>query len=110
MPRTRVQRVGQESVSLQALGLLCSSGKGLMESRVMCTGEANYFRDYKRLGAIAKLATSYLGNAPMRTKPAAQQRPKAFHGIYMDFTQTVAIFIACEFASSVVDTLMVVAP
>src|SRR5215471_5832276 len=59
MPRTRVQRVGQESVSLQALGLLCSSGKGLMESRVMCTGEANYFRDYKRLGAIAKLATSY---------------------------------------------------
>src|SRR2546426_12218730 len=26
---------------------------------MMCTGEANYFRDYKRLGAIAKLATSY---------------------------------------------------
>jgi hypothetical protein len=25
----------------------------------MCTGEANYFRDYKRLGVIAKLATSY---------------------------------------------------
>ena len=25
----------------------------------MCTGEADYFRDYKRLGAIAKLATSY---------------------------------------------------
>ena len=51
-----------------------------------------------------------LGNAPMRTQPAAQQRPKAFHSIYMDFTQTVAIFIACEFASSVVNTLMVVAP
>jgi hypothetical protein len=37
---------------------LGSSGKGLIGSRVMCTGEANYFRDYKRLGAIAKLATS----------------------------------------------------
>ncbi len=25
------------------------------------SGEANYFRDYKRLGSIAKLATSYMG-------------------------------------------------
>jgi hypothetical protein len=31
-----------------------------MGSGVMCTGEANYFRDYKRLGGIAKLATSYI--------------------------------------------------
>src|SRR2546428_9388130 len=61
MPRTRVQRVGPESASLQAFGLLCSSGKGLMGRRVMYTGEADYFRDYKRLGAIAKLATSYYG-------------------------------------------------
>jgi len=45
--------------SLQALGLLCSSGKGLIGSRVMSTGEANYFGGYKRLGAFAKLATSY---------------------------------------------------
>src|SRR5881397_2754752 len=59
MPRTRVQRVGQESASLQALELLCSSDKGLIARRVMSTGEANYFRDYKRLGAFAKLATSY---------------------------------------------------
>src|SRR5262249_47520331 len=44
--------------SLQVFGLLCSSGKGLMGRRVRCTGETNYFRDYKRLGAIAKLATS----------------------------------------------------
>jgi hypothetical protein len=27
---------------------------------VRCHGEANYFRDYKRLEAIAKLATSYV--------------------------------------------------
>jgi len=32
-----------------------------MGRRVMYTGEADYFRDYKRLGAIAKLATSYYG-------------------------------------------------
>jgi hypothetical protein len=29
-----------------------------MGRSVRYTGEANYFRDYKRLGAIAKLATS----------------------------------------------------
>jgi hypothetical protein len=27
------------------------------------SGEANYFRDYKRLGSIAKLATSYRESA-----------------------------------------------
>jgi hypothetical protein len=30
-----------------------------MGGRVRCTGEANYFRYYKRLGVIAKLATGY---------------------------------------------------
>jgi hypothetical protein len=30
-----------------------------MGRRVRCIGEANYFIYYKRLGAIAKLATSY---------------------------------------------------
>jgi hypothetical protein len=30
-----------------------------MGRRVMYIGEADYFRDYKRLGVIAKLATSY---------------------------------------------------
>src|SRR4029450_11763779 len=35
---------------------------------------------------------------------------KAFHGIHMDFTKTIAIFVSSEFASSVVDTLMAVAP
>src|SRR5262249_18829578 len=59
MPRTRVQRVGPESVSLQAFGLLCSSCNGLMGSRVRGPREADYFRDYTRLGPIAKLATSY---------------------------------------------------
>jgi hypothetical protein len=30
----------------------------------MCTREADYFRDYKRLGAIAQLATSYMDDLP----------------------------------------------
>src|SRR6266702_2968400 len=46
----------------------------------------------------------------MRAKPTPKERPKAFHGIHMDFTKTVAIFVSSEFASSVVDTLMAVAP
>src|SRR5262249_2792852 len=51
-----------------------------------------------------------LGYAPMRAQPTPQERPEAFHGIHMHFTKTVAIFVSSEFASSVVDTLMVVAP
>jgi len=31
-----------------------------MGGRGRCTGYTNYFRDYKRLGPIAKLATSYV--------------------------------------------------
>jgi hypothetical protein len=30
-----------------------------MGSRVMRAGESHYFRDYKRLGEIAKLATTF---------------------------------------------------
>src|SRR5439155_21633433 len=59
MPRTPVRKVGQESASLQALVLWCSSCKGLMGGMVMRPGEANYYRYYKRLGAFAKFATSY---------------------------------------------------
>src|SRR4029453_1022143 len=46
----------------------------------------------------------------MGTKPAPQERPEPFHGIHMDFTKAIAIFIARKLASSVVDLLMVVAP
>src|SRR2546425_8385109 len=60
MPRTPVRRVGQESVSLQALVPWCSSCNGLMGGMVMRPREANYYRYYKRLGAFAKLATSYM--------------------------------------------------
>ena len=44
-------------------------------------------------------------NAPMGSKPTPQERPKAFHGIHMDFTKAVAIFIAGVLASSMVDIL-----
>src|SRR5690242_17425932 len=50
MPRTRVRRVGQESASLQAFGLLCSSGKGLIQGMWTRARRSNYFKDYKRLG------------------------------------------------------------
>src|SRR5712691_122034 len=46
----------------------------------------------------------------MRTKPTPQQRPEAFHGIHMDFTQAIAIFISGVLSSSMVDMLMVVSP
>src|SRR5262245_12311830 len=51
-----------------------------------------------------------LGYTPMRAQPTPQERPEAFHGMHMDFTKTIAIFVSSEFASSVVDTLMAVAP
>jgi hypothetical protein len=46
----------------------------------------------------------------MGTKPTPQERPKAFHGIHMDFTKSVAIFISGVLASSMVHTLMVISP
>src|SRR3989442_304648 len=46
----------------------------------------------------------------MRAQPAPQQRPKPFHGIHMDFTKAIAIFVSGVLASSMVDTLMVVSP
>ena len=51
-----------------------------------------------------------LGDAPMRTQPTAQQRPKPFHRIDMYFTKAVAIFIAGVLAPAVVDALMLIAP
>src|SRR5438874_9582789 len=63
MPRTPVRRGGQESVSLQAVVPWCSSCNRLMEEMVRCAREVNYFRYYKRLGPIAKLATSYQKDA-----------------------------------------------
>src|SRR5712692_4977401 len=46
----------------------------------------------------------------MGAKPAPQQRPEAFHGIHMDLTKAIAIFISGVLSSSMVDTLMVVSP
>src|SRR5215475_4318921 len=46
----------------------------------------------------------------MRPKPAPQQRPEPFPGIYLDFTKANSIFIASELSSSRIDTLMVVSP
>jgi hypothetical protein len=51
-----------------------------------------------------------LGDAPMRTQPTAQQRPKAFHRVDVHFAHAVAIVIAGKLTPSMVDTLMAVAP
>ena len=46
----------------------------------------------------------------MGTKPASQQRPKPFHGMYMDCTKPIAIFISRVLSSSMIDALMAVSP
>jgi hypothetical protein len=46
----------------------------------------------------------------MRAQPTPQERPDPFHGLHMDFTKAVAIFIASELAPSMVHTLMLVSP
>src|SRR6266571_3983415 len=46
----------------------------------------------------------------MGAQPAPQQRPEAFHGIHMDFTKAIPIFISGVLASSMVDALMLVSP
>src|SRR5215472_6633761 len=51
-----------------------------------------------------------LRNTPMRTQPTPQERPEAFHRVHVHFAKAVPIVIAGEFTSSVVDTLMGVAP
>src|SRR6266436_2454995 len=51
-----------------------------------------------------------LGNTPMGAQPAPQERPKPFHGIDMDFTKAVAIFISGVLSSPMIHMLMVVSP
>jgi len=42
----------------------------------------------------------------MWTTPAPQERSKSCHGIHMDFTKAIAIFISGVLALSMIDTLM----
>jgi len=51
-----------------------------------------------------------LRDAPVRAQPGAQQRPEAFHGVDVDLTEAVAVFVASVFAAPVADSLMPVAP
>jgi hypothetical protein len=46
-----------------------------------------------------------LGNTPMRAQPTPQERPKAFHGVYVHFAQAVSIVIAGKLASPMIDTI-----
>jgi hypothetical protein len=49
-----------------------------------------------------------LGNAPMRAQPTPQERPEAFHCVYVHFAKAVPVFISGKLASPMVDTLMIV--
>src|ERR1700750_2938641 len=91
----------------------------LLDSGVLADQQLNE-RTQQRFASLAdvvnKLKESQvkreflLGDAPMRTQPTPQQRSEAFHGIYMHFTKTVAIFVSRKFTPSMVDLLMTVAP
>jgi len=44
-----------------------------------------------------------LRNAPVRAQPGAQQRPKSFHRVGVDFAKAVAVLLAGILASGVAD-------
>ncbi len=46
----------------------------------------------------------------MGAKPAPQEGPKPFHGIHMDFTKAVPLFISGVLSPSMIHMLMVVSP
>src|SRR5215468_3669579 len=99
--------------------LPCKFDSLLLDSRVLRDQELNERRQ-QRFASLADVVHELkepqeereflLGNTPMRMKPTAQQGPEAFHCIHMHFTQAVAIVIAGELASPMVDALMVVSP
>src|SRR5262249_39418345 len=60
MPRTPVRRVGRESASLQPWVPWCSSCNRVLGEMVRGVGVVNYLGYYKKLGPIAKAATSYV--------------------------------------------------
>src|SRR5712691_1496322 len=61
---------------------------------VRCYGEANYFRYYKRLGAMVKLATSYngrrIGVFMMQNGPGAEN---GFGGVAQAYAESVPILL-----------------
>ena len=91
----------------------------LLDSGVLADQELNEFTQ-QRFASLADVVDKLeepevereflLRNAPMRTKPTPQQRPKALHRIHMHFTKPVAIFISGILTSPMVDTLMAVSP
>src|SRR4030095_3752264 len=99
--------------------ICCFGGALLLDSGVLADQQLNE-RTKQRFASLSDVVHKleetqverefFLGYAPMRAQPTPQERPEAFHGIHMDFTKTVAIVVSRECASSMVDTLMVVAP
>src|SRR5713101_2976182 len=98
---------------------ICSSLRLLLDSGVLADQELNELTQ-QCFASLADVVDKLeepevereflLRNAPMRTKPTPQQRPKALHRIHMHFTKPVAIFISGVLAPPMVDALMVVSP
>ncbi len=51
-----------------------------------------------------------LRDAPMRSQPGAQQRPKSFHRVDVDLTEAVPVLVAGILAAPMADRLVPVAP
>jgi len=51
-----------------------------------------------------------LRDAPIRTEPGTQQRPKTFHGVDVDLAEAVAVLVAGVFAAPMTDRLVPIAP
>src|SRR5262245_15323332 len=87
----------------------------LLDSRVF-TDQQLHERTQQRFASLADVVHKLeepqvereflLGNAPMRAQPTPQERPEAFHGVYVHFAKAVPVFISGKLASPMVDTLM----
>jgi len=106
-------------VAVGTMQHLRNHGSLILDSRVLRDQELNECRK-QRVASLADVVHELketqvereflLGNTPMRAEPTPQQGPEPFHGMHMDFTKAVAIFIAGELALAMVDTPMVVSP
>jgi hypothetical protein len=52
----------------------------------------------------------FLGDAPVRPQPGAQQRPDTFHGVDVDFAEAITILIPGILAPAMVNCPMTEAP
>src|SRR3954470_2637537 len=81
-----------------------SRQEGAEQSFSSASGVMHELEEGKIVGQL------FLGDAPVRPQPGAQQRPDAIHGINVDFTEAVTILIPSILAPAMVNRLMTEAP